>query len=75
MTAYELAKRLRVSAPKVYDIVKEKRSITADTALRLGKLFGQSPQFWLNLQSAYELGCEEDRLEPELDKIQELQIA
>lgn len=55
MSANALAKALRVSAPRVNDIVRERRGITADTALRLARYFGSTPQFWLNLQSAYEL--------------------
>src|SRR5690242_21831553 len=55
MSSYELAKRLRVPVPRVNDIVLERRGITADTALRLARFFGTTEQFWLNLQSAYEL--------------------
>jgi len=55
MSSYELAKRLRVPVPRINDIVLERRGITADTALRLARFFGTTDQFWLNLQSAYEL--------------------
>jgi addiction module HigA family antidote len=55
MSAYELAKRLRVPVPRVNDIVLERRGISADTAVRLARFFGTSDQFWLNLQSAYEI--------------------
>jgi antitoxin HigA-1 len=55
ISAYELAKRLRVPAPRVNDIVLERRGISADTALRLSRFFGTSEHFWLNLQSAYEV--------------------
>jgi addiction module HigA family antidote len=55
MSAYELAKRLRVPVPRVNDIVLEKRGISADTAVRLARFFGTTDQFWLNLQSAYEV--------------------
>jgi antitoxin HigA-1 len=55
MSSYELAKRLRVPVPRINDIVLERRGITADTALRLSRFFGTTDQFWLNLQSAYEL--------------------
>jgi addiction module HigA family antidote len=57
MSAYELAKRLRVPVPRVNDIVLERRGISADTAVRLSRFFGTTDQFWLNLQSAYELSC------------------
>ena len=55
LTAYRLAKDLAVPAPRVGDIVRGKRSISADTALRLGIYFGLPAQFWLNLQNEYDL--------------------
>jgi antitoxin HigA-1 len=55
ISANALAKALHVPAPRVNEIVRERRGITADTALRLGRYFGTTPQFWLNLQSAYDL--------------------
>ena len=53
ITAYQLAKALHF--PGIYEIVREQRAITADVALRLGKYFGMTPQFWLNLQTDYDL--------------------
>src|SRR5271170_2301209 len=55
MSAYELAKQLRVPAPRVNDIVLERRGISADTAVRLSRFFGTTEQFWLNLQGAFEI--------------------
>ncbi len=55
ITAYRLAKELHVSAPRMNDVVRGKRAISADTALRLGKFFGTSAQMWLNLQNDYDL--------------------
>ena len=55
LTAYRLAKDIGVPAPRVGDIVRGKRSISADTALRLGIYFGLPAQFWLNLQNEYDL--------------------
>ena len=55
MSANALAKALHVPPPRVNDIVRERRGVTADTALRLARYFGSTPQFWLNLQSAYDL--------------------
>ena len=52
MSAYELAKRLRVPAPRINDIVLERRGISVDTAVRLSRLFRTTEQFWLNLQDA-----------------------
>jgi addiction module HigA family antidote len=55
LTAYRLAKEINVPLPRVNDIVLGKRSISADTALRLGKYFGLPAQFWLNLQNDYDI--------------------
>jgi addiction module HigA family antidote len=55
LTAYRLAKDIQVPAPRVGDIVRGKRAISADTALRLGQYFGLPAQFWLNLQNEYDL--------------------
>lgn len=55
MTPYALAKKLGVPVPRVNDIARGKRSISADTALRLSRYFGNSARFWLNLQSSYDL--------------------
>ena len=53
ITAYQLAKALLL--PGIYEIVREQRAISADVALRLGKYFGMTPQFWMNLQADYDL--------------------
>ena len=55
LNAAQLAKLLEVPAPRINDIVLQKRGITADTALRLAHYFNTTPQFWMNLQSSYEL--------------------
>ncbi len=55
LTSYRLAKDLHISVPRVNDLVHGKRSLTADTAMRLGTYFGNSPQFWLGLQMDYDL--------------------
>ncbi len=55
LSSYRLAHDLHISAPRVHDIVRGKRSITADTAMRLSAYFGNSPQFWLGLQMDYDL--------------------
>lgn len=55
MSANALAKALNVPAPRINDIVRERRGVTADTALRLARYFDSSPQFWLNLQAMYDL--------------------
>ena len=55
MSANALALELKVPAPRINDIVRERRAVTPDTALRLSCYFGTTPQFWLNLQAAYDL--------------------
>lgn len=55
LTANRLALELRVPATRIHDIVKGKRAVTAETALRLGRYFRTGPEFWLNLQSRYDL--------------------
>ena len=55
LTAYRLAKELHISVPRVNDLVRGRRGITADTALRLSRYFGNSAQFWLGLQSGHDL--------------------
>ena len=72
MSAYELAKRLHVPAPRVNDIVLERRGISADTAVRLSRFFGTTEQFWLNLQDAYDIGCARAELAKELEQIEPL---
>ena len=60
LTANRLAMELMVPATRVNDIVRGKRTITADTALRLSRYFGTTPQFWMNLQANYDLERAED---------------
>jgi antitoxin HigA-1 len=69
MSVYELAKRLHVPAPRINDIVLERRGISADTALRLSRFFGTTEQFWLNLQSAYEVSRVRAEQAAEIDRI------
>ena len=65
---YRLAKDMSVPQRRISEIVQGKRSITADTALRLGRFFGMEAQFWLNLQSRHDLLRAEAALEKRLDK-------
>lgn len=55
MSEDELARRIHVSRSRINNIVRRQRAVTADTALRLGKVFGTMPAFWINLQTTYEL--------------------
>ena len=72
ISQYRLAKDISVPPRRINEIVLGKRSVTADTALRFGRFFGMSPQFWLNLQTRYDLEVTEDslgnRLEKEVDR-------
>lgn len=63
-----LAKSLSVPPRRINEIVHGARSITGDTALRLARFFGTSERFWLNLQTAYDLELERDRLEGRLER-------
>ena len=70
LSANGLARALRIPPNRISAIVNGDRSVTADTALRLGKALGTSPDFWLNLQKQYDLDCARDaatdlaRIEP-----------
>lgn len=68
ISQYRLAKDISVPPRRINEIVHGKRGITADTALRLGRFFAMSPQFWLNLQGRYDLEVAEDTLKDKLDK-------
>lgn len=68
ISQYRLAKDISVPPRRINEIVHGKRSVTADTALRLGRFFEIAPQFWLNLQSRFDLEVAEDLLADRLDK-------
>jgi addiction module HigA family antidote len=68
ISQYKLAKDITVPPRRINEIVQGKRSISADTALRLSRYFGLSERFWLNLQSRYDLEVEKDKLDVRLVK-------
>jgi len=68
ISQYKLSKDVSVPPRRINEIVQGKRSITADTALRLSRYFGLSERFWLNLQSRYDLEVEKDKLDARLAK-------
>ena len=72
ISQYRLSKDISVPPRRINEIVKGKRAITPDTALRLSRYFGTSERFWLNLQMRYDLETEKDRLRDRLE--QEVQI-
>ena len=69
VSASELARQIGVPANRISQILAGRRSVTGDTALRLGHWFGTSPTFWLNLQSLYELRCAEQTTGSEIAKL------
>ncbi|MDK8891312.1 HigA family addiction module antitoxin [Corynebacterium macclintockiae] len=75
ITQHKLAVSIGVPPRRINEIVHGKRRISADTALRLGRYFGMSAEFWINLQARYDLEVEMDALGDSLDSIQPLQTA
>ena len=67
ISQYRLAKDIHVPPRRINEIVHGKRSITADTALRLGRYFSMSPQFWINLQTHYDLEVELEKMGERLE--------
>lgn len=68
MSAHALALELKVPAPRINDIVRERRAVTPDTALRLARYFETTPQFWMNLQTSYDLKCAERKIGTKIEK-------
>jgi addiction module HigA family antidote len=68
ISQYRLAKEISVPPRRINEIVQKKRGISADTALRLGRYFNMSPEFWMNLQGHYDLEAERDKLAHKLEK-------
>ena len=68
ISQYRLAKQISVPPRRINEIVQGKRSVTADTALRLSKFFGLSERFWMNLQARFDLETEKDSLGDRLEK-------
>jgi antitoxin HigA-1 len=68
ITAHALALALKVPASRINDIVLERRAITPDTALRLARYFGTTPDFWLSLQTAYDLRVAKEQRLPAIER-------
>ena len=66
ISAYRLSKEIKIPQTRISQIIKGKRRITADTALRLSEFFGNSPQFWMGIQDDYDLEEERIKIEEEL---------
>lgn len=69
MTAHALAMALHVPAPRINDIVRQRRAVTVNTALRLGRFFGVSAEFWMGLQADFDMARARDALAAELAAI------
>ncbi|MBB6187002.1 HigA family addiction module antitoxin [Rhodanobacter sp. MP7CTX1] len=69
LSSNALANALGITAARVNEIVREKRGVTADTALRLARYFGSSPEFWMNLQKDFELECARHEIGNALERI------
>ena len=70
ITAYKLSKSIKIPQTRISQIIKGKRRITADTALRLSKYFGTSVKFWLGIQNDYDIEEEQNRLDEILEQIE-----
>lgn len=68
LSVYGLAQALKVSRPRVNDIVLGRRAISVDTALRLGRYFGTTAEFWINLQTRYDLDVAERTTKPRIER-------
>jgi addiction module HigA family antidote len=75
LTQAALAQALGVSAMRISHLVREERPVTAELALRLGQAFGQSPQYWLNLQTDYDLKIAKAAFKDSLRQVRELAVA
>lgn len=75
LTQAALADALGISAMRVSHLVREERPVTAELALRLGQAFGQSPQYWLNLQADYDLKIAKAKFSDSLRQVRELAVA
>lgn len=75
LSQYRLAKDINVPVTRIGKIIHHQRGISADTALRLGRYFGTTAQFWINLQSSYDLETAQIALGPRLEKIKKLATA
>jgi addiction module HigA family antidote len=69
ISAYRLSKGAKIDQTRISEIIRGKRSVTADTALRLARFFGNSPEFWLNLQAHYDLEQKKREMAKDLKKI------
>ncbi|UII26387.1 HigA family addiction module antitoxin [Fulvivirga maritima] len=74
LSSYKLSKELGIQQTRISQIIKGKRSVTADTAIRLSKFFGTTEEFWMNLQCEYDLRNAHSEKDNEFNKIQKFEI-
>src|SRR6266566_3965558 len=74
LSSNALARALEVTPARINEILRERRGISADTALRLARFFGTDAQSWLNLQTNYDIQCAEDAAGPSIKRIQPCQL-
>jgi antitoxin HigA-1 len=74
ISAYRLSKDLNIPQTRISEIVKGRRRITADTALRLSKYFGTTPKFWLGLQDDFDIEEEQNQIIEELNNIEKINL-
>jgi len=75
ISAYRLSKEIKIPQTRISQIIKGKRRITANTALRLSEFFGNSPQFWMGVQDDYDLEEERIKIEEELKYISKVKVS
>ena len=68
LSVYRLAQAIKVSRPRLNDLVLGRRGVTTDTALRLGRYFGTTPEFWINLQTRYDLDVAERTVRAKIEQ-------
>jgi addiction module HigA family antidote len=75
ISAYRLAKETHIPPTRISEILKHRRRISADTALRFSKYFGNSPDFWLGIQIEYDLREEQEKNKSDIDSIKTIEVA
>lgn len=75
MSAHALAMELKVPAPRINDVVRERRAVSPDTALRLARYFGTTAQFWMNLQTSYDLKTAEREIGQKIESEVHIRLA
>ncbi len=68
LSVYRLARDIKVSRPRLNEVVRGRRAVTVDSALRLARYFGTTPEFWINLQARYDLDVAERTVRPVIDR-------